>query len=47
MKWSLIIPFGIAIVVFIIYLAVRNLKDEKIFTKELNNDYPKIKEKDV
>lgn len=45
MNWLILIIFGIAVVVLIIFLVVRNVKDEKQFEEQLNNDYPKTKDK--
>ena len=46
MNWPLLIFFGIAVVALIVFLVVRNAKDEKKFEDQLNNDYPKIKDKE-
>lgn len=49
MNWPLIIIFGIAAIAFIVFLVIRNQKDEKDFEQQLNNDYHKTKdaEKDI
>jgi anaerobic C4-dicarboxylate transporter len=36
-----IIIVGILALTLLVFLVVRNLKDEKKFEKELDNDYPK------
>ncbi len=41
MNWPLLIVVGIAAVALIVFLAVRNLKDEKNFERQLENDYHK------
>jgi flagellar biosynthesis/type III secretory pathway M-ring protein FliF/YscJ len=46
MNWVLIIFFGIAVVALIIFLVVRNVKDEKQFEDQLNNDYHKPKDEE-
>ncbi len=47
MNWLLLIFFGIAVVALIIFLVVRNVKDEKQFEDQLNNDYHKIKDEEA
>lgn len=44
MNWPFLILFGIAVIALIVFLIVRNVKDEKIFEDQLNNDYTKSKE---
>lgn len=41
MNWLIIIIFGILVIALIVFLIIRNQKDEKDFEKELDNDYPK------
>ena len=41
MNWVLIIVVGILAVALIVFLVIRNQKDKKKFTDQLNNDYPK------
>ena len=41
MNWPLIIIVGIAVLALIIFLFVRNLKDEKKLEKQIENDYQK------
>ena len=43
MNWPFLIIFGIAVIVLIVFLVVRNRKDEKVFEEQINNDYPKPK----
>ena len=43
MNWSLIIVAVIAAVVLIVFLVVRNQKDEKQFEDQLKDGYPKTK----
>ena len=47
MNWLLLIFFGIAVVALIIFLVVRNVKDEKQFEEQLNNDYHKTKDEEA
>ena len=47
MNWPLLIVFGIVALALIIFLIVRNQKDEKNFEEELNNDYDKVKHEDA
>jgi large-conductance mechanosensitive channel len=46
MNWLIIIIVGILIIALIVFLVIRNQKDEKEFEKELDNDYHKPKSKD-
>jgi flagellar basal body-associated protein FliL len=41
MSWVAIIIVGILALALIVFLVFWNLKDEKEFEKELDNDYPK------
>ncbi len=41
MNWTIIILVGIAVVALILFLVIRNLKDEKRFEKQLNSDVHK------
>lgn len=47
MNWLILIIFGVLVVVLIVFLIIRNQKDEKEFEKELDNDYTKPMRKDV
>ena len=46
MNWPLIIVVGVAAVALIVFLAVRNQKDEKQFENQLKNDYRKTKDEE-
>jgi len=46
MNWTILIFFGIAVIALIVFLVVRNQKDEKIFEDQLNNDYHKTKDEE-
>ncbi len=46
MNWPVLIIFGIVVLALIIYLVVRNQKDEKELETQLKNDYPKTKEEE-
>jgi hypothetical protein len=39
MNWYIIIPIGILILVLVYFLVTRNIKDEKNFEDQLNNDF--------
>ena len=43
MNWTVIIIVGIALVALIVFLVQRNVKDEKEFEQQQNNDYHKVK----
>lgn len=47
MNWLFLIFFGIAVVALIIFLVRRNVKDEKQFEEQLNNDYHKTKDEEA
>lgn len=47
MNWPVLIVVGIAAVGLIVFLVVRNNKDEKQFEKQLNNDFTKPKEEQI
>ncbi len=44
MNWPIVIFVGIAVIALIIFLVVRNNKDEKVFEEQLNSDFTKPKE---
>lgn len=44
MNWAVLILFGIAAIALIVFLVVRNQKDEKDFEQQINNDYHKTKD---
>ena len=46
MNWTVLILFGIAAVVLIVFLVVRNQKDEKVFEEQIKNDYHKTKDEE-
>jgi hypothetical protein len=46
MNWPVLILFGIAALALIIFLIVRNQKDEKVFEDQINNDYHKTKDEE-
>lgn len=41
MNWTILVIFGIAVIALIIFLVVRNKKDEKEFEEVIKGDYPK------
>ncbi len=45
-NWPLLIIVGILLIALVIFLIVRNQKDEKKFEKQLNEDYHKSKEQE-
>jgi hypothetical protein len=47
MNWYIIIPFGIAVIAGVVFLVMRNLKDEKQLEKKLNNELPVTKAEDA
>ena len=46
MNWPIIILVGIAVIALIVYLVMRNQKDEKQFEQQIKNDYPKVKDEE-
>ena len=46
MNWPLLIIFGIAAIALIVFLVIRNKKDEKEFESQLKNDYHKTKDEE-
>ena len=46
MNWAVLIPVGIILVALVVFLVLRNIKDEKKFEKQLNEDYHKSKEEE-
>ncbi len=46
MKWPLIVLFGLIAIALIVFLVVRNQKDEKEFENQLKNDYRKPPDKE-
>lgn len=45
-NWPLIIAAGIGLLVLLIFLIIRNQKDEKSFEEQLNEDYKKSKDQE-
>ena len=43
MNWPVLIIFGIAAIALIVFLVIRNQKDESDFENQLKNDYHKTK----
>ena len=43
MNWLFLIIFGIAVIALIVFLVVRNWRDEKLLEDQINNNYPKPK----
>jgi low affinity Fe/Cu permease len=43
MNWPLIIILGIVIIAFIVFIVIRNLKDERDIENVIKNDYGKAK----
>ena len=46
MNLTVLIPFGILIIVLIVFLVVRNQKDKSKLEDKLNNDYHKSKDEE-
>ncbi len=46
MNWLIVIIVGILAIALVVFLVMRNQKDEKEFEKELDNDYPKPRSED-
>lgn len=46
MNWPLLIIFGIAAIALIVFLVIRNQKDEKNFETQLKDDYHKTKDEE-
>ena len=46
MNWPVLILVGIAAIALIVFLALRNRKDEKEFEDQLKNDYRKPKDEE-
>ncbi|MBL7702529.1 MAG: LPXTG cell wall anchor domain-containing protein [Ferruginibacter sp.] len=46
MNWTVLIIFGIAAIALVIFLVVRNKKDEKDFEEQINKDYHKAKDEE-
>jgi hypothetical protein len=46
MNWPVLILFGIAAIALIVFLVVRNVKDEKELEDQIKNDYRKPKDEE-
>jgi hypothetical protein len=46
MNWTVLILFGIGAIALIVFLIVRNQKDEKVFEDQIKNDYHKTKDEE-
>lgn len=46
MNWTIIIIVAILLIALVVFLVRRNLKDEKEFENQQNNDYHKSKEEE-
>jgi hypothetical protein len=44
MKWVIIIIVGVVAIALVVFLVIRNQKDEKELEAKLNKDYPKNSE---
>lgn len=47
MNWPVLIAFAIGAIVLVVFMIIRNFKDEKEFEKTLDNDYHKPKHTDT
>jgi uncharacterized integral membrane protein len=47
MNWFILIPFGIAILILLVFLIIRNQKDEVKFEEQLKDDYHKPKNEGI
>ena len=46
MNWAILIPVGIVLIALVVFLVMRNMKDEKKFEEQLKNDYHKSKDEE-
>ncbi len=46
MNWYILIPTGLVLIALVIFLILRNQKDEKEFEHQLNDDFPVSKEEE-
>ena len=46
MNWFILIPFAAAVVILIVFLVRRNVKDERSVEDQLTNDYRKTKDEE-
>lgn len=49
MNWLILIVFGVFAIALVVFLIMRNQKDEKKYEKEVDNDYskPLSEDKDI
>lgn len=46
MNWNIIIPVGVLLIILVVFLIVRNIKDERQLKDQLNKDYKKPREEE-
>lgn len=46
MNLFILIPFGVIAIALIVFLIVKNQKDKQSFKQQINQNYPKIKDKE-
>ena len=46
MNWYIILPFAIVVIVLIVFLVKRNMRDEEAVEDQLKNDYRKTKDEE-
>ena len=46
MNWFILIPVGAVLIALVTFLVMRNVKDERKFEQQLNDDYHKSKEEE-
>lgn len=46
MNWPIIIVVGVVVIALIVFLVMRNQKDEKQFEQQIKNDYTKAKDEE-
>ena len=46
MNWAVIIIVGVLLIALVVFLVKRNMKDEKEFENQLDNDYHKTKDEE-
>ena len=44
MNWTALIIIGVLLAALLVFLVVRNIKDEKKFEEDMNRDYHKTKD---
>lgn len=45
MNWIIILIFSLVVIVLLYFLIKTNQKDEEVYEKEMNDNYPKPKER--